>query len=341
MTSRLARTATLAFVCAAMSATVTGSARAAAPDLQGWWTADVPGAGLPLPTPPDVPADGLLVQGGGAASPTAYAALVYQLGTSTLAGGRLTLTVSAGSASVPGSQLQLCPLTTTLFIPAQGGAEADAPAYSCRAPVTGIASQDGHKYTFAVGDLVVDGVLAVAVVPTAPTDRVVFAHPGSDALPTATAEPTAGPSPTAPSGPASCPSFEPTRGLVADGVPAADSAACGTGTVPLLPAGRAVATAAEPAPHVAPMPSTGTDLATLTPASNQHFGAAAGRGADAGPRPLAVAALAVGLLLAATAWGLAQGPGLALADAAGGDEEPSSAAIGPTLHTIVEVRSQP
>jgi hypothetical protein len=107
----------------------------------------------------------------------------------------------------------------------------------------------------------------------------------------------------------------------------------------LLPAGRAVTAAAEPAPHVAPMPSAGTDLATLTPASNQDFGAAAGRGA--GPRPLAVAALAIGLLLAATTWGLAQGPELAVADAAGGDEEPSSAAIGPTLHTIVEVRSQP
>jgi hypothetical protein len=314
VTTRLAHAATLAFLFVVMSATLIGSARAAAPDLQGWWTAGIPVVGVPLPAPPDVPADGLLVQGGAdAASPTAYAALVFQLETSTVARGQLTLNVSASSAAVPGSQLQLCPLTTTLFSPEQGGAWADAPAYSCATQIAGTASQDGHSYRFAVEGLVVDGVLAVAVVPTAPTDRVVLAHPGADALSTVVAVPTAGPGTTGPSSPGSSPWTDATPR------PATENAA---GIAPLPDQG-SVTGAAGPAPHVAPQPSAGADPATLTPASGHAFIAADGAGVGTGPRPLAVAVLAAGLLLAAAAWGVGQRAGLAVADAAGG--EPSAA----------------
>jgi hypothetical protein len=320
----------LAFLCVAMSATMTGTARAAAPDLQGWWTAGVPIADSPVPAPPDVPADGLLVQGSAdAASPTAYAALVFQLGTSTVVRGQLTLAVAAGSTSVPGSQLQLCPLTTTLFSPEQGGAAADAPPYSCATHMTGTASPDGHSYAFAAAGLVVDGVLAVAVVPTAPTDRVVFAHPGADALPAVVAAPTGSPGATEPSSPVSTPSTD---------------AAPGAGGIALPPDGGSVTATPGPAPRVAPQPSAGAAPATLAPASGQAFSATDGSGAGTGPRPLAVAALAAGLLLAAAAWGLGQRSGIAVADAAGSDETPFATATAlpsPSSIQPPHQRSQP
>src|SRR5207253_242273 len=106
------------------------AAHADAPRDQGWWTVT-----NPLPAPPDVPARGLLVQGGGGGAPTAIAAVLYELDSGATAG-TLTLAVAPNSATTPGATLQLCPLLQPINHAEQGGPMADAPPYNC-----------GHKVT--------------------------------------------------------------------------------------------------------------------------------------------------------------------------------------------------
>lgn len=145
-------------------------AGAAAPRQQGWWTAS-PVAG------PDVPDDGLLIEGG-----TSFAALVYDVGRDATVG-KLKLAVSADSATVPNVTLQLCPLDEPAIEPAQGGSMADAPAYDCATNITAEPGSDGTTYEFDVASLLGDGVLAVAIVGTTPADRVVLSAPDGNSLP--------------------------------------------------------------------------------------------------------------------------------------------------------------
>jgi hypothetical protein len=146
---------------------------AAGPAIQsGWWMA-------PVAVAPDAPARGLVVQGG-PTDDVAYGAVRFTLA-SDVVPDSLVLTVADGSASTPNTTLALCPLTEP-FTPAQGGAMADAPAYDCERSGEAAASDDGATYTFSVGGLVEDDALAVAILPTAPTDRVVLAAPGDESL---------------------------------------------------------------------------------------------------------------------------------------------------------------
>lgn len=112
--------------------------------------------------------------------PVAYAAVRY-----TLAEGEtptsLTLTVATASASTPGVALAVCQLTAT-FTPEQGGSMAKAPNFDCGAKQTGSPASGGANYTFDVARFASDGALAVAILPTAPTDRVVLAKPGVESL---------------------------------------------------------------------------------------------------------------------------------------------------------------
>lgn len=184
-----------AVLCLAVAATsvVTAAAPATAqgPAQQGWWTAANPGSaqGLPSPpAPPDVPANGLLIEGGPSSSkgtndagPTAYAAVVYELPSSSTVG-KLTLAVAQGSATTPTAILQLCPLTTAAFFPSQGGPIAEGPQFYCSKQVSSAVSADGTIYAFDVAALVVDDVLAVAVLPTSATDRVVLNAPNAGSL---------------------------------------------------------------------------------------------------------------------------------------------------------------
>jgi hypothetical protein len=164
-------------------------AHAEAPAQQGWWTQANPAlasqSGLPVPAPPapaDVPANGLLVEGGSsAASPTAYAALAYQL-PATATVGVLTLIVAPQSATTPNSTLRICPLTNPALNAEQGGPMTDAPAYDCTHSTTAHASPSGNNFQFRVSTLASNGTLAVALLPTAPTDRVVFNQAGADSL---------------------------------------------------------------------------------------------------------------------------------------------------------------
>lgn len=169
-----------------------GVAHAEPPALQGWWTITGPEA-----HPPDVPADGLAVQGA-AASPTAVAALSYPVPDRALAV-TLTVTVAPQSGSVPNSTISACPLVAADFVPVQGGALAEAPAWDCAAPVTGTPGVTGATYTFAVAPLVRNGRLAVALLGGSVADRVVFSRPGSSSLDVTTSHlPPAAPEPEAP-----------------------------------------------------------------------------------------------------------------------------------------------
>ena len=191
---------------------VGGGARsgAAAPSRQGWWKVGLPIAGIGIggvgnlkdPQGADVPDGGLLVQGGpSVAQPAAYAALSFDLGTAAVSG-PLRLVPAPTAASVPGSKLIACSLNDASFRPADGGPIADAPAYTCASTVNATVDGSG-AYVFDIAALRRGDSLAVAILPSVPTDRVVFSRPGADVLPVteatgdATADVSAQPSPDA------------------------------------------------------------------------------------------------------------------------------------------------
>lgn len=166
------------------------SATAVAPARQGWWK--VPGpldglglgplTGLGAPDTADVPEGGLLVAGGASTGqPDAVAALAFPLGGGAVTG-PLRLVPDPAAASVPGSALMACPLDRPEFSPADGGPMAEAPPYDCFGGVAATVEGSG-AYLFDVALIVRDGTVAVAIVPTTSTGRVVFSAPGDDALP--------------------------------------------------------------------------------------------------------------------------------------------------------------
>ena len=185
-----------------------GPAAAAPPDQQGWWTTlnqgNVPEVGKPAPAPtlPDVPAKGLLIEGpspspppstpasaatasvptpASSDSPVAYAGLVYYLPIGATAS-TLTLTVAPNSATTPMAALELCPLVNPVLNPEQGGPGADAPPYDCTHNVSAGPNAARTSYEFQVADLVSDGSLAVAILPTGPAERVVLDQPDANSL---------------------------------------------------------------------------------------------------------------------------------------------------------------
>jgi hypothetical protein len=273
------------------------AASAAAPAAAGWWTSLNPGSTLGSPTPPpppDVPSDGLLVEGGADSTPTAFAALVYELSPG-MAAGKLTLTVAANSATTPASSLQLCALSNPTIIVEHGGPMADAPTYNCSAKLTTAPSADGSRYEVDVARLVVDGVLAVAVLPTSQTDRVVLAAPDASSLtttasavPKSTDTETAAPDAdlgTAP--PPLGPDVPPAVGVVA---PSGSAAASAPAPTPLAPQIAAPAVTSAP-PFRA---------SSFTPPSHRT-------------RPVALVLVIAGLLAAGARW---EGAGRAAARAA-------------------------
>jgi len=169
-----------ALLAVAAMALASGPALADAPRDQGWWTVTNPG-GLPAapPAPPDVPARGLLIQGGPSA-PSSFGALVYELDQGNTAT-TLTLAVAPNSITTPAT-LQLCQLITPLVHQDEGGPLADAPAYNCSKKATAAAT--GSQYKFDVSAMMADQLIAVAILPTSPTDRVVFAAPDGNSLAT-------------------------------------------------------------------------------------------------------------------------------------------------------------
>lgn len=177
---------------AAVSFSFGSTARADAPSSQGWWTSANPGSvgglGPPAatPAPPDVPSNGLLIQGGptssagvGNAGAVAYAALAYDVPPGATVG-KLTLAVAANSATTPSTTLELCPLTIQSFQSEEGGPMSDAPSYNCTNNVTAAAAS--NSYQFNASSLVSSGALVVAILPTSPADRVVLSQPDAQSL---------------------------------------------------------------------------------------------------------------------------------------------------------------
>ena len=295
--ARRAGQALLVLLLVGAFASTGGSAQAEAPVAQGWWTTTnssdslpVTPPDLPVGVPPDVPADGLLVQGGPTEdAPSAFAALVYDLDEG-LAPGKLVLPVAPASATTPAATLKLCRLADSSLSPQQGGAMASAPKYDCAGSVTAGPSSDGKSYTFEAGKLAEGGTLAVAILPSMATDRVVLDRPGASSLTTTTA---AGGSSSAP------PAFvDPAPAPAAGGTGTAETPALqsgGTAEVPALPAadvpGPAVASPAAEAPVVA-----GQQPVALAPAAASSD---TGHGTRTGL--LLLAALAVAAVLWATA----------------------------------------
>lgn len=176
---------TIALAWPASPATAASSVEA------GWWTS------APVASP-DVPSGGLAVQGGpDAGSPVSFSAVSFALDPGETAQS-VTLGVTGNSATTPGAQLMVCPLTGP-FSPASGGAMADAPKYRCDTKATASPSSDGKSYTFDVSGITATGALAVAILPTQPTDRAVFDAPTTSSLkstPGAPASTTSDPSPS-------------------------------------------------------------------------------------------------------------------------------------------------
>jgi hypothetical protein len=279
---------------------VNGSAGADPAGQRGWWTVTNAGPapeGLPVPTtppPPDVPSGGSLVQGG-PSSPIAYTALVYQLPQGAKVGD-LTLKVASSSATTTGSTLEVCPLTNPTIHAEQGGPMADAPQYDCAKKTTAQPASSGASYHFNVSSFVTDGALAVAILPTSPSDRVVFSQPGGDSL---MVQPGTIPGPgtpaaqdTTPAGGAATTSRAGSPGAAALGPSSAPAALAPTlGGSAAGPSAPALAT--PPGQNSASAaPQTPTALQTTTNSSS-HGG---------GPNPAAVGALLAGLLLAGGLW---------------------------------------
>jgi hypothetical protein len=149
-------------------------AGAESPSRQGWWTAT--GAlGLPAGVVgPDVPADGLLIEGG-SDTPRTYAAIAAKLPVDSA----LLLDVAPNSVTTADVALQVCALSSTSFEPAQGGALDEAPEYDCDRTTT--VTPTVGRYRLDVATFATDGLVAVALLPTGPTDRIVLVEPAVEA----------------------------------------------------------------------------------------------------------------------------------------------------------------
>jgi hypothetical protein len=289
---------------ASVAMIVTGiPANADAPTQQGWWIAANPG-GLPTapaqPAAPDVPADGLLIEGGPSqTSPTAYAAVIYDVPKGATVGS-LTLTVAPNSGTTPATSIQVCPLKTPSIKAEQGGPIADAPAYATQGCVTAGPSADATTYTFNVADLVADGSLALAILPKTPTDRVVLSKPADNSLPVRAA-----PSTSSDSGSGS---FDSSGSGFSGGSfgSSSDTSSSGAsfGNTSSLPAtGAAVASPAPAAraPSVA-TPAAQAPAAATPKSASKPFAPASGPPGPASAKPWAVALLIAATVIGAIMW---------------------------------------
>ena len=168
-------------------------ASADGPSQSGWWwqgnPGPVPEAGVSASQPPpDVPEKGLLIEGSTTSTsgssdsgPTAYGALVYNIPDGATVD-KLNLTVGS-AATTPNTTLEICRLSNPGFQPEYGGTMAHAPAFDCKANATAAPSSNGNTYVFnSVASMAADGILAIAILPTSPTDRVVLTAPDHNSL---------------------------------------------------------------------------------------------------------------------------------------------------------------
>ncbi|HEX5267417.1 MAG TPA: hypothetical protein VFW24_11645 [Acidimicrobiales bacterium] len=317
----LAAAAAAAGIAGATGALLIGPAAttawAQAPVQAGWWTQANPGSveGSPAaPAPPDVPAGGLLVEGGPAsttgasdAGATAFGAVVYPVAAGQ-SPGTLTLTVAPGSGTTPAATLEVCLLSGAGINAEQGGPMSDAPSFSCSANVTAQPSAAGDEYSFDVSKLVRAGTLALAVLPTTPTDRVVLAKPAAASLSVRPAgAPASGPAPAATgsgSGAAAAPggaAGDPNTGTPASGDPSSALPALVDPAATLTPAPAGALPAAS-APQVPAVPQAGSAQPAAASGSTGVAPVPAAPADTGGARPAAVAGLVLAFLIGAAIW---------------------------------------
>jgi hypothetical protein len=201
----------------------------------GWWTQANPGRGLDVVAqPPDVPADGMLVQGG-AESPFALAAVSFAIPSGVIVtNATLTLATAPSRLDVP-SALQACAITGPVKAEL-GGPMANAPHWNCALATVGTLAPGGGAWSFPVTALVSGDRLSVAILGSSPTDRVALQRPQVGALQLVTQQTSSG-------GVMPPPSAGPAGSLFPPPVP-------GEGT-PVLP-GLVASPAPEPPPMVSP-----------------------------------------------------------------------------------------
>jgi hypothetical protein len=176
--------ALVAFGCVALGVGLTADpVHAQAPDQTGWWfEAQTKTLPLPVPSPPNVPADGMFVQQG-PNGPTAFGAIRARVPSA--ASVSLTLAAAQGSTTSLGAPLQACATTAPWQPPAAApGYWEDAPKYA--APCTlGAISSDGKFVAFFFGaEFLKAGVLDVAIAPKDGSTpfAIAFDKPAADSI---------------------------------------------------------------------------------------------------------------------------------------------------------------
>src|SRR5437016_1326796 len=140
----------------------------------------------------------------------------------------------------------------------------DAPKYSCDTKATASPSGDGTSYTFDVSAFAAHGTLGVAILPTQPTDRVVFDPPTTSSLTSTQAPATSTESTPIPAG-SSAPAYSTPAATGSSSFTAPDT------PLPEVP-GPASATLPAESPRASTAGATGTaaSVPASTSGSNSH-----------------------------------------------------------------------
>jgi hypothetical protein len=186
----------IALVLALAWGLLAGTGAAAQLDATGWWWRAQTGLLQPVPPPPYVPEDGLLVAGA-PDGPSAVAAVRYVLDADeTLP--ELTLQVEHDRGG-EAAQIVACP-TREGWQPTRAGRWDGRPDADCDAgAVDGVRAEDGESWTFGLATLITDGRLNVVLMQAPPEEgapsvfEVAFADPGPESLSTSPAGASGGP----------------------------------------------------------------------------------------------------------------------------------------------------
>ncbi len=135
-------------------------AAAVAPTSAGWWWAAQTGA-VPLPSPPTVPAGGLMV-GGDPTGANAVAALRFELEPGEGSPVMTLFVADNGDINGATAVLAACP-TASAWSSAYAGAWASRPTASCARAVKGERAADGSSWTFNLTPLLVGRVVDVVL----------------------------------------------------------------------------------------------------------------------------------------------------------------------------------
>jgi len=194
---RVVSGALLLAVAAMLALGARGAEGATLTQVGWWWRANDAALGGSVPAPPTVPEGGLVVAGAPDGA-TAIAALHFELDDGE-GSPVLTLAVAENGDQGGATAVLAACITGSAWQPEHGGMWTSKPFPACdTGSVTGVRSEDGASWSFALAPLVSDGVLDVTLVPgvdeTLPagangsTFQLVFAPPTAGSLVT-----TAGP----------------------------------------------------------------------------------------------------------------------------------------------------